>query len=171
VWIEREAPTWTVRAAVPEDAGGLVDVRIAGWREAYEGIIPAWFLSGLELGRAPSVKRWTGYIARGEATFHVGLRGDRHVGFAIAGEPRDPQPPGPVELYALYTRASTYGSGLGAALMSAAIGQGPAYLRTLEQNRRAQAFYAEYGFVADGGRKMLDGELSDIPEIRMVRSS
>ncbi|WP_207453207.1 GNAT family N-acetyltransferase [Herbiconiux sp. SYSU D00978] len=160
-----------VREAVPEDAAGLVDVRIRSWREAYLDIIPAWFLSSLDNQRAASVERWTGHIRRGENRFLAGLVEGRHVGFAIAGLPRDDDAPAPVELYALYTRAEMWGTGLGGALMAAAIGDGPAYLWTLEQNARAQAFYAKHGFAPDGDRKMLDGELSDIPEIRMVRPS
>lgn len=169
--IEQPTLTFEVRPAIPEDAPGLVDVRIASWREAYQGIIPAWFLSSLDNGRTASVARWTGYIKRGENRFIAGLADGGHVGFAIAGHPRDEDAPAPIELYALYTRAVMWGSGLGGALMEAAIGQGPAYLWTLEENTRAQAFYAKYGFAPDGSRQMLDGELSDIPEIRMVRPS
>lgn len=57
-----------------------------------------------------------------------------------------------MELYAVYVRASQYGTGLGHRLLEAAIGDAPAYLWVFEANVRARGFYARQGFEPDGAR-------------------
>ena len=81
----------------------------------------------------------------------------------------DADAPAAQELYALYVDPELHGSGVASALLNSVIGSNAASLWVLGDNPRAQAFYSREGFVADGASKMLDGELSHIPEIRMVR--
>lgn len=50
----------------------------------------------------------------------------------------------------------------------ACAGDAPAYLWTVEQDPRAQAFYRRNGFVADGARRTTP-EWEDLAEVRMVR--
>jgi ribosomal protein S18 acetylase RimI-like enzyme len=89
------------------------------------------------------------------------------VGFAVVGPSRDDQAPAAEELYALYTRASWWGSGLGQALWDAVAPEASCSLWVLEANARAQGFYRRNGFVADGAREHYDS--LDAWEIRMVR--
>jgi len=91
------------------------------------------------------------------------------VGFADAGPGRDADRPQERELFSLYTLRRTYGSGLGAALLEAALGGSPAYLWVLEDNPRARVFYARHGFAPDGVRMLLPPEWEELPEIRLVR--
>lgn len=69
----------------------------------------------------------------------------------------------------IYTLARVHGSGAGQLLLDALIGADAAFLWVLEDNPRAQAFYAKNGFVADGARKLMPPEWNSLPEVRMVR--
>ena len=162
-------PSWSVRPSEPDDYPGIVDLRIRGWRATYSHVMPAGFLDRMESLRDREIE---GRLSRrGEAGFveHVGTIDDRIVGWAISGRPTDTDAPADRELYALYTDAATHGSGLATALLDAVLGDAPVSLWVLEDNPRARAFYEKSGFTFDGTRKMLDGELAHIPEIRMVR--
>jgi len=56
-----------------------------------------------------------------------------------------------VVLSHLYTASHTHGTGLGQALLDAALpGRRPAYLWVYDENRRAVRFYERNGFVRDG---------------------
>ena len=79
----------------------------------------------------------------------VAERAGELVGFACQGPGRGE--PGGLELYALYTRAAWWGTGLGTALLAGSLGDLPAYLWVLEGNARAIAFYEKHGFRLDGG--------------------
>lgn len=73
-----------------------------------------------------------------------------------------------MELWALYILSSHYGTGLGQALLDAAIGTAPATLWVAEDNPRARSFYARNGFTPDGTRNV-DAAADDLAEIRMTR--
>jgi GNAT superfamily N-acetyltransferase len=87
------------------------------------------------------------------------------VGFASCGESRDA--PGEGELYAIYALPESWGSGVGADLMAAALdalrtgGFATASLWVLEDNPRAQRFYEREGWARDGGRR--EEEFLDVP--------
>jgi GNAT superfamily N-acetyltransferase len=57
-----------------------------------------------------------------------------------------PGPVVPTQLFQLYTLAHTHGTGLGAALLEAALGAAEAYLWIMTGNARAERFYAQHGF-------------------------
>ncbi|MHC5558910.1 GNAT family N-acetyltransferase [Kocuria sp. U4B] len=57
-----------------------------------------------------------------------------------------PAPVLPLQLFQLYTLAATHGTGLGAALLEAALGPADAYLWIMDGNPRAERFYAKHGF-------------------------
>lgn len=96
---------------------------------------------------------------------------NRIVGLADAGPGRDDPGPEELELYSIFTLRDTYGTGLGAALLSAAVGDSPAYLWVLRDNSRAQAFYRKHGFRPDGATGLLPPEWEELPELRMVRTA
>jgi ribosomal protein S18 acetylase RimI-like enzyme len=160
---------WSIRPSTADDYPGIVDLRIRGWRAAYSQAMPAGFLDRMESLRDREIERRC--ARHGEPGFveYVGVTDGRIVGWAITGQPTDSDAPAGRELYALYTDVATHGTGLASALLDAVLGDAPASLWVLEDNPRARAFYEKSGFAPDGTRKMLDGNLAHIPEIRMVR--
>ena len=96
-----------------------------------------------------------------------GGRGAEVVGWANTSAGRDPDRPRDLELEGLYVLDAYHGTGVGQALLDAAIGERPAYLWALAENPRAHAFYRRNGFVADGAEKV--DELWEITEVRFVR--
>ena len=81
--------------------------------------------------------------------------GSRLLGFANTGPGRDDPELGlpDLELMGLYVRAEVYGTGVGLALLEAAIGEAAAYLWVLGGNARAIRFYERAGFRFDGALK------------------
>lgn len=65
---------------------------------------------------------------------------------AWEGRARVPAPPVPLQLFQLYVLRTAHGTGLGAALLDAAIGPADAYLWIMDGNARAERFYAKHGF-------------------------
>ncbi len=160
---------WSIRPATVDDMAGVTRLRIAGWRAAYSHVMQQSFLDRMEALAEREVASRRARFGEDDVIQWVGILGGSIVGWALSGPGRAEDASTPRELYALYTDAATHGSGLATALLHAVVGDGPASLWVLEDNPRARAFYSGQGFVADGTRKMLDGELSHVPEIRMVR--
>jgi len=138
-----------VRRAEAADAEPLVIVHEACWREAYADLMPPGFIDEVFADRAAHVQRRIEQAAEGRATW-VAERADELVGFASSGPARLPEPPVGHELYALYTRASLWGAGVGRALHDVAVGDRATYLWTLAGNGRSRAFYERQGYRADG---------------------
>lgn len=159
-----------IRPARPEDAAALTALHLDAWEEAYTGLIASEVLAARRADREARAQRWRESIATTPNTVLVAEgTGERLLGFAIAGAGRD-EPAGGLperELMALYVRAEVYGTGLGHALLRAAIGDGPASLWVLEGNARAIRFYERQGFRLDGARK----EDPVGTELRMVRGA
>jgi GNAT superfamily N-acetyltransferase len=131
--------------------------------------LPAEFFEARRTGIPERVKRRRPYMDSAQPRV-IGLDARNEiVGFADAGPGRDEDRPQELELFSIYTLSRTYGTGLGAALLKAAIGESSAYLWVLEANPRAQAFYSKNGFHPDGKRKLLPPDWHELPEIRMVR--
>ncbi|MFI7579377.1 GNAT family N-acetyltransferase [Kocuria kalidii] len=59
-----------------------------------------------------------------------------------------PAPLVPLQLFQLYVLRAAHGTGLGAALLEAAVGAADAYLWIMDGNARAEHFYARHGFRA-----------------------
>ena len=159
----------TVRIAPARvgDAEALTDLHLDVWEEAYADLMPASVFIERRARRAERVASWSGIIASGSSDNLLAWSDDRLLGFSSTGVGRDPDDDlPPLELMALYVRASSYGIGLGHALCGAAIGDSPAYLWVLDRNHRAIRFYERHGFVFDGATKPEDVGL----ERRMVRA-
>jgi GNAT superfamily N-acetyltransferase len=152
-----------VRPAVPGDAERLVALHVDCWDDAYTGLMPQSVLDGFRATAGERVERWRAIAAR-DATL-VAERGDELVGFASHGPGRDADLGG-LEVYALYTRAAWWGTGLGATLLAGSIGDRAAYLWVLEGNDRAIAFYEKHGFRLDGGVE----DEEEGRHLRMVRA-
>ncbi|QHK22458.1 GNAT family N-acetyltransferase [Pseudarthrobacter psychrotolerans] len=139
--------------------------------ETYGDRLSAEFFHARRASIPERVERRRPYLASGDPRIIAVDANNEVVGLADSGPGRDEDGPEALELYSLYTLRRTRGSGLGAALLSAAIGESQAYLWVLENNARALAFYLKHGFRFDGGRGQLPLEWEELPELRMVRSA
>jgi GNAT superfamily N-acetyltransferase len=155
-----------LRPAVPADAEAGAALHAACWREAYGPHVDAALLEERLSDSGRWAAAWARQLDAGPPRILAEADGDL-VGFAVVGPSRDPQPPTPNELYALYAREAWWGSGLGQALWDSVAPAEPCSLWVLDANARAQAFYRRNGFVADGAREHYAG--LDSWEIRMVR--
>ncbi|WP_366916398.1 GNAT family N-acetyltransferase [uncultured Nocardioides sp.] len=159
----------TVRIVPPAvaDAEALTDLHLDVWEEAYADLMPASVFAERRARRADRVASWSGIIGDGSSDNLLAWAPDhRLLGFSSTGRGRDPDDAlPPLEVMALYVRASSYGTGLGHALLDAAIGDSAAYLWVLDGNARAIGFYERHGFAFDGTTKREDVGL----ERRMVR--
>ena len=149
-----------LRDARPDDAGAIEEIRIAGWRSAYADLLPADLIAGLRV----TPERLDLWRERMQAPGAVTLLAE-HDGavqaFAhlLPARDDDLDPARSTELAALYVSPSTWGTGVGGRLLDEGFARVPRpvhVLWTLEGNVRAQRFYADRGFAADGARKERD---------------
>ena len=158
-----------IRQATPEDAEAVVHMHTLAHEETYGDRLSAEFFRARRASIPERVERRRPYLASSDPRIIAVDANNEVVGLADSGPSRDEDGPEALELYSLYALRRTHGSGLGAALLNAAIGESPAYLWVLENNSRALAFYLKHGFRPDGGRGQLPHEWEELPEIRMVR--
>ncbi len=159
--------TPTLRTAVPADAVACATMHAACWREAYGPYVDAALLEARLADTARWTAAWTKHLVDGPPRVLAEADGEP-IGFAVVGPSRDDDGATPLELYALYTRAAYWGTGLGQVLWEAVRPDDPCSLWVLEANDRAQAFYRRNGFASDGLREHYAG--LDAWEIRMVRA-
>ena len=81
-----------------------------------------------------------------------------------------PAPVVPRQLFQLYTLPAAHGTGLGAALLDAAIGASDAYLWIMAGNARAERFYVRHGFRALGESYPAGGSWAGQDMHRMLRA-
>ncbi|MBB5631989.1 GNAT superfamily N-acetyltransferase [Cryobacterium mesophilum] len=158
--------TGIARPATAEDAEAIGHVHYEAHVETYSGHIPAGAIEGFPPEQRS--RMWRRTIEEGLGDVWVAEVDGQVVGFASTLRSRDENPPRELELGAIYLQAAHHGSGLGQALLDAAIGDRPASLWVLDENPRAIAFYRRNGFEADGADK-LDERWGNIREIRLVR--
>ena len=165
-----------VRAVTPGDVGAVIRLQVASWREAYAGIIPAGYLTAMS-----AAEREQRHLARvldpePRTAYLLAERGGAVVGMTHAGPARDADlDPGVVgEIRAMYVDPPAWSTGVGAALMQAALehlsvaGARAVSLWVLEANTRARAFYERWDFRPDGARQVI--ELGrPVPEVRYYR--
>jgi len=168
--------TVTLRVASVGDAEAIAVVHVRTWREAYRGLIPQAHLDGLEV--EARADRWRDVLAgRGEASTGRTLVAeceDTVVGFASFGPGLEPEDAvrGVGQLYAIYVDPDRWGTGVGAALIRAAVADladsrnAEAVLWVIDGNERAQRFYQRMGWSRDGAG--MDDEIggATIPEVR-----
>jgi ribosomal protein S18 acetylase RimI-like enzyme len=156
----------TLRPGVPADAEAGAAMHAACWRESYGPHVDPALLAERLAATDRWVAAWTRHLVDGPPRVLAEADGEL-VGFSVTGPSRDEDRATPYELYAIYTRAAWWGTGLGQRLWDAVRPDGPCSLWVLETNERAQGFYRRNGFVPDGTRELY----SDLEawEIRMVR--
>jgi ribosomal protein S18 acetylase RimI-like enzyme len=160
---------YQIQRATAEDADALVRMHTLAHEECYAHLLPPEFFSARRASIPVRVEGRRPYLESPDPRIIAVDAANEIVGFADAGPGRDEDRPEELELYSLYTLRRTYGTGLGAALLKAAMGDSAAYLWVLEDNPRALAFYWKSGFRTDGTRRMLSPDWHELPEIRMAR--
>ncbi|MDQ1082892.1 MULTISPECIES: GNAT family N-acetyltransferase [Microbacterium] len=164
-----------VRRATPEDSRCIAHVYVRSWNETLAGLVPDAVSDLLDLEL--SAWRWSVRLRGGTppdaeqlGDTWVGVRADRIIGFSSAGPSRDTDHSTSVlEVYALYVLAAHHGTGVGEALLRAAIGAEAACLWVLMNNPRAHAFYAKQGFAPDGATRVDERWETPICEVRLAR--
>ncbi|MEQ7848415.1 GNAT family N-acetyltransferase [Nocardioides kribbensis] len=168
----RPAPAVRLREATPDDAEALTHLHLDVWDDAYTGLVEQRVLDERRADVPARVERWRGILAGPrEEPLWLAVEagpggGEELVGFASAGPARDGDVDTATELWSLYVRARLWGTGVGYALLQAAIGDRAAYLWVLAGNDRAIGFYERQGFRLDG---TVD-ELDDGRHLRMLRA-
>ena len=160
------APEVVVRPAAASDAEDLARVRIASWRAAYRGIVPAAVLDGFD--PSAEVVTWRERLtavtdARVGVAFLVEPPArPRLVGFVTTGPARHDDEAGLGEVWAIYVEPDAQGQGVGRALMDAGVrdlstrGFGEVVLWVFEANAPARAFYERLGWIPDGAAKVFE---------------
>jgi ribosomal protein S18 acetylase RimI-like enzyme len=161
----------SIRAAVPEDAEEVEQLRVAGWQSAYRGILPDSYLDSMRLDVARRRRQMTDRSAT--VVESVATAADAIVGWVVGGRSQDAfrAGPGQGEIYACYVRPEWWGRGVGRLLMMHAVGAlaeaglDDITVWVLEDNHRARRFYEACGFQPDGTRQLLD-IAGPVPEVR-----
>jgi GNAT superfamily N-acetyltransferase len=163
------------RRGTPEDAGGVAEVWVRSWHEAYDGLLTPEEIAALTI----EVRReqWTNALQEEVGSRWVAEIDGEIVGFLIArpspDDDLDPARTG--EVSALYLVAAVHGRGVGAGLMERALadlsahGFEDASLWVLQGNSPAIGFYEHTGWTFDGGRKDCFGG-ADAPALRYRRT-
>jgi ribosomal protein S18 acetylase RimI-like enzyme len=147
-----------LRPAQPADALAIARVHVRAWQHGYAGLLPASYLNQLrpqdraekyDLSHADPSHPHT--IVATDANL-----ADQILGFATTAPSHESDLPSHGELTALYVDPDSWGRGIGVALVSAArahlvsLSLRHAYLFTLVDNLRAQRFYQNDQWAADG---------------------
>ncbi|RZK02389.1 MAG: N-acetyltransferase [Novosphingobium sp.] len=159
--------TWRLREAGPADVETLALIGAATFLETFAGILDREAIVG-HCAAQHSGARYAAYLADGaRAWLAEAETGGAPVGFALLGKPDlDAARDGDIELKRIYTLSRFHGSGLGGALMTAAVNATTGYRRLLlgvyANNARALAFYRKQGFLDLGTRQFnVGGKLYD----------
>jgi len=167
------APEFTVRPMVSEDVPATAAAVVAAWRSAYRGLVAdeaidaqtveahAAALGGMLHSEEPALL-FVAEDARGVA------------GYVVAAASRDDDAgDGDGEVWGIYVDPERQGTGIGAALMDAAVahlrdrGFTEAILWMLDGNRAADRFYRSRGWWPDGGRRVEHTRSGHaLPEVR-----
>lgn len=158
-----------LRTATVSDAAAVARVHHTTWVSTYGAILPPEFWAGMTLERRTGT--WRRWLTNGAAPDIAEVDGEV-VGIAMAGDSVEQDDILPVrdrQLYLLYVLEAHHGTGVGQALLDAAVPPGTgAQLWVAEDNPRARRFYERNGFVADGTRIIAEST-AGLAELRMVR--
>jgi len=153
-------PELLIRPATPADVERLCVLAARTFRETYRPLCEPGEVEDYvrEAFTPQAVAAW---LREPDARTLLACLGPEAVGYARVrrgATPAGVDGPEPAELVRLYVDASMHGRGIGAALMRAcldsacALGARTIWLGAYEENRRALAFYADWGFVPAGTR-------------------
>jgi ribosomal protein S18 acetylase RimI-like enzyme len=145
------AATVPIRCALPDDAPGIAQVRIASWRTTYRGMIPESYLDGMKL--EDSTALWQRVLTAGRNTTSVFVAEDEAgvCGFAAGLMLPERKFDIDAELTAIYLRPDRQRMGLGRRLVGevtkAQRAHGASGLLTwvIAGNHGARTFYERLG--------------------------
>jgi GNAT superfamily N-acetyltransferase len=145
-----------VRAATAADAEAIGLVRVAAWRAAYRGVMPAEFLDALDPGQNLEGLRAALSAAEPPFGLRVAAVEGAVVAFVTYGAPRYDARPGTLELWALNIAPDHWRRGIGRALVGEVLAAARdaalqrAELWCIEGNVPARSLYESTGFVLTG---------------------
>lgn len=167
-----------LREARIDDAARLESLRVRAWKQAYPGLVEQHVLDELDPDDPLGIAVWKNLIDQGEMSVALAENeGGALLGFcAIAVPSRDEdEPPGVIEVVALYVDPGHYRAGVGRGLLTAvieAVRERDADRQwkeftvwTLERNHRALALYESMGFERDGHERT--DEHWKCPDVRL----
>ncbi|MFI7411980.1 GNAT family N-acetyltransferase [Streptomyces sp. NPDC049627] len=166
-----------IRPMAPADCERVAEIRVRGWRSAYQGLVPRSYLDAMSGPR--DAERHRARFAQGDGSVvNLVAEWDGEIaGWACHGPYRDGEVrTHDAELYALYVDPRRYGTGIGHALLLEALwnrtarGHERMYLWVLQGNARARRFYERAGFEADGAEDPFEVDGVPVPEVRYVRT-
>jgi GNAT superfamily N-acetyltransferase len=161
-----------VRRALPWDAGAIAATHVAAWRAAYRGLLADELLERTSV--AQRERFWRRTLAGPDAPLvFVAEREGAVAGFCAVSEPSRDEDADPdvAEIAAIYVEPAAWRSGIGRALMQAALDElragmwRGATLWVLAENRGAREFYAQFGFAPDGS-ETVDARIGEL-EVRL----
>jgi ribosomal protein S18 acetylase RimI-like enzyme len=143
-------PVWTVRPAGLDDTSALALVGAATFLETFAGMIDGSAIVG-HCAAHHSPEAYATLFAKGAQAWLGNAEGDAPIGYALLAQPDlEAALPGDIELKRIYSLSRFHGSGLGGALMAAAVAGASGHERLLlgvkADNHRAIAFYRKQGF-------------------------
>jgi ribosomal protein S18 acetylase RimI-like enzyme len=142
-----------IAPATVDDALGIATVHVRSWQAAYINILSPDFLNGLSVERRAA--QWQDILQKQESQTLVAHQPEGIAGFVSFGQWRDEQAnEHQGEIWALYAAPQAWGSGVGRALLAAAVqelravGRRSVLLWVLSKNDRGVRFYENFGFRA-----------------------
>jgi GNAT superfamily N-acetyltransferase len=158
------------------DCDRVAEIRIAGWRSAYRGLMPQPYLDALSVAEDAERRRELFRQADGSVVNLVAEQDGELIGWAAHGPYRDGEVrTADAELYAIYVDAGRFGGGIGHALLQesvrrcSAAGHARMHLWVVKGNSRARAFYERAGFRPDGSEEPFAVDGVPVPEVRYTR--
>ncbi|MGH3586263.1 MAG: GNAT family N-acetyltransferase [Pseudonocardia sp.] len=155
----------TIREAVADDAVAIAHLHVDVWEDSYASFMQADVFERRRATIAERIEGWRDQLTDSPVRTTVAEDSSGLVGFASVGPSRALDINVDEELWSLYVRASSWGAGIGHALLTSALTDRAAYLWVLRGNDRAINFYRKHGFVHDGATR--SDEYGT--EVRMVR--
>lgn len=158
-----------IRPATPVDAPAIAALHVRTWRIAYRGILPAQLLDDLSVDLRTAA--WRETLSETDPTV-VAEDAGALIGFCALELPSR-EDDRALEVSALYVEPTRWRSGVGRALLAAALGAlgegrwDEVTLWVLRRNAQARAFYARSGFRLDGASDV--HQASGMPIVRMRR--
>lgn len=167
-----------VREATPADAVALGQLQVRAWQEAYEDVMPAGYLLGLDPLRF--AQRWSGILTEGGGVpgwvNDVAVVDGGVVGFVASGPARDARASSATSSGASAPSCGELGMNVHPAHWRRGAGRGmitraherfraagyrEAVLWVVSENHRARAFYERMGWASDGVTRV--EVLGDVP--------
>lgn len=167
----------SIRESTTDDSEQIAKISVAGWQQAYKGILPDTFLS--ELDWQPRAEGRKKFFEDADRKSFVYLVDGKITGFCDFGPARKVMNIAEIdstcaEIYAIYVLPEYQKAGIGMALFKKAInflkdsGYNLVFIWSLEDNSSAHKFYAKCGCEMNPSRKSITIDEIDYTEIAYV---